>query len=205
MARFWQGRFCQLIDRMSLSGGLRRVAIVILGLALRVPESRLGFQVGAELNFSAVSFFGFSVTQLPLSAPLCRPHSPPSPSLRQLAFLAEAAAGRNGEHRGRCPGRAANPRPKAARRRTQASRCAVPGQVAQHGHLGEESPHGRPVGQSRPRRQLAPGQRNRRGPRPAEALRRRLPVGGATNSKKPSRGGAAWRRASRPRGERCGQ
>ena len=205
MARFWQERFSQLIDRMFTHWRVASrcdsdpwAGAPSTGITSRISSRR-------RTQLFGCPFFGFSVTQLPPSAPRWRPHSPPSPSLRQLAFLAEAAAGRNGEHRGRCPGRAANPRPKAARRRTQASRCAVPGQVAQHGHLGEESPHGRPVGQSRPRRQLAPGQRNRRGPRPAEALRRRLPVGGATNSKKPSRGGAAWRRASRPRGERCGQ
>src|ERR1017187_1478055 len=68
---------------------------------------------------------------LPLSPPAWRPHSPPSPSLRQFGFFPKRHSRRNGECRAGAPGRRANARPKAARCRTQAPRCAVPGQVGQ--------------------------------------------------------------------------
>ena len=206
MARFWQERFSQLIDRMSLTGGLRRVAIVILGLALRVPESRLGFQVGAELNFSAVSFFGFSVTQLPLSAPSggrIRRHRRP---FANLPSYPKRHAGRSGEHRGGAPAEQPTPaqKPHVAAHRPHVAPSRA--KLAQHGHPGEKAHTGAtsakvaPEGNWRP-----PGQRNRRGPRPAEALRRRLPVGAPRTRKSLLAVARPRRRASRPRGERCGQ
>jgi hypothetical protein len=167
MARFWQERLSQLIDRMSLTGGLRRVATVILGLALRVPESRLGFQVGAELNSSACLIFRVFGHPVATLCPLWRPHSPPSPSLRQLGFLSQAAF----QKKPRMPGpvcRRRQPRPDkkphvAAHRphvapsRARSGHMATPAKKANTGATSAQSP-------KEPANRRPPGWRQRYAP-----------------------------------------
>ena len=142
--------------------------------------------------------------------PLCllwRPPSPPSPSLRQFACLSEAACWQKRRTPGPVPRPSSQPPPKSRTLPHTGPTLRRPRPGRTTGHPGEEGQHGRhvgPVAQEASNRR-PPEQQGRQGPPPAEALRRRLPVGAPRTRKCLLAVARPRRRASRPRGARCGQ